>query len=76
MDHWRTKNAIGPIGTTMEHASSTTCAFNATVGTITKSAEGPTPKAFGGNVHNMCFPKHFWVPNNVVKYDSKTNPNI
>jgi hypothetical protein len=25
---------------------------------------------------NTCFPKRFWTPNNVVKYDSKTNPSI
>jgi hypothetical protein len=38
--------------------------------------EGPGPKAFGSNVHDACFPKRFWVPNNIVKYDGKTNPNV
>jgi hypothetical protein len=27
-------------------------------------------------VHNVRFPKHFWVPSNVVKYDDKTNPYV
>jgi hypothetical protein len=27
-------------------------------------------------VRDMCFLKCFWVPNNIVKYDDKTNPNI
>jgi hypothetical protein len=25
---------------------------------------------------NACFPKRYGVPNNIVKYDGKTNPNI
>jgi hypothetical protein len=33
-------------------------------------------KAFGSNAHDTCFPKCFWAPNNVVKYDGKTNTNI
>jgi hypothetical protein len=33
-------------------------------------------KAFRSNVHDACFPKHFWVPNNIVKYDDRTNPSI
>jgi hypothetical protein len=40
------------------------------------SLEGPGPKAFGGSVRNACFPKHFWVPNNIIKYDSQTNPSV
>jgi hypothetical protein len=27
-------------------------------------------------VCDACFPKHFLAPNNVVKYDGKTNPII
>jgi hypothetical protein len=27
-------------------------------------------------VRDACFPKHFWAPNNIVKYDGKTNPCI
>jgi hypothetical protein len=27
-------------------------------------------------MRDACFPKHFWVPNNIIKYDSKTNPSI
>jgi hypothetical protein len=27
-------------------------------------------------MHDACFLKHFQVPNNVVKYDGKTNPVI
>jgi hypothetical protein len=40
------------------------------------SPEGPGPKAFWSNVCNVHFPKRSRVPNNVVKYDHKTNPNI
>jgi hypothetical protein len=40
------------------------------------SPEGPGPKAHGNNVHDTCFPKRFWVPSNIVKYDSKTNPSV
>jgi hypothetical protein len=31
------------------------------------------PKVFGSNMCDACFPKFFWVPNNVVKYDGKIN---
>jgi hypothetical protein len=31
---------------------------------------------FGSNGRDTCFPKCFWVPNNVIKYDGKTNPNV
>jgi hypothetical protein len=31
---------------------------------------------FGSNVLDACFPKYFWVPNNIVKYDGKTNPSV
>jgi hypothetical protein len=27
-------------------------------------------------VRDACFAKHFWAPNNIVKYDGKTNPSI
>jgi hypothetical protein len=27
-------------------------------------------------VRDACFPKHFRVPNNIIKYDGKTNPNV
>jgi hypothetical protein len=27
-------------------------------------------------VCDACFPKRFWAPNNIVKYDGKTNPGI
>jgi hypothetical protein len=27
-------------------------------------------------VNNTCFPKHFRVPNKIVKYDGKNNPSI
>jgi hypothetical protein len=27
-------------------------------------------------VCDVCFPKHFWTLNNIVKYDSKMNPSI
>jgi hypothetical protein len=40
------------------------------------SLEGPGPEAFGSNMHDTCFPKHFRAPNNIVKYDGKTNPSI
>jgi hypothetical protein len=40
------------------------------------SLEGPRPKAFGGNVSDACFNKHFWAPNNIIKYDGKTNPSV
>jgi hypothetical protein len=38
------------------------------------SPEEPGPKAFGSIMRDAYFPKHFWVPNNIVKYDAKTNP--
>jgi hypothetical protein len=40
------------------------------------SPEEPGPKAFGSNMHNACFPKHFRAPNNIIKYDGKTNPSV
>jgi hypothetical protein len=40
------------------------------------SPEGSGPKAFESNAHDACFPKRFWMPNNVMKYDGKTNANI
>jgi hypothetical protein len=40
------------------------------------SPEGPGPKVFGSNMHDACFSKHFWVPNNIVKYDGKPNPSV
>jgi hypothetical protein len=40
------------------------------------SPEGSGPKAFGSNVNSVCFPKHFHVPNDVIKYDGKTNPSV
>jgi hypothetical protein len=40
------------------------------------SPEGPGPKAFGSNVRDACFPKNFRAPNNIVKYDSETNPSV
>jgi hypothetical protein len=27
-------------------------------------------------MHNVCFPKRFRVPNNIIKYDGKTNPSV
>jgi hypothetical protein len=40
------------------------------------SPEGPGAKAFGSNMHNTCFPKCFYAPSNIVKYDGKTNPSV
>jgi hypothetical protein len=40
------------------------------------SPEGPGPKAFGSNVHDTRFTKCFHALSNVIKYDSKTNPNV
>jgi hypothetical protein len=40
------------------------------------SPEGPGPKAFESNVRETGFPKRFQVPNNVIKHDGKTNPNV
>jgi hypothetical protein len=31
---------------------------------------------FGSNIREMCFPKHFRAPNNIVKYDGTTNPSV
>jgi hypothetical protein len=28
----------------------------------------PGTKAFGSNMCDTCFPKHFWASNNIVKY--------
>jgi hypothetical protein len=27
-------------------------------------------------VHSALFPKYFWAPSNIIKYDNKTNPSI
>jgi hypothetical protein len=27
-------------------------------------------------MHDACFPKRFQAPNNIVKYDDMTNPNV
>jgi hypothetical protein len=27
-------------------------------------------------VRDVSFPKHFGAPNNIIKYDGKTNPNV
>jgi hypothetical protein len=27
-------------------------------------------------MHEICFPRHFWASNNIVKYDYKINPSI
>jgi hypothetical protein len=40
------------------------------------SPEGPGSKAFGGTMRDAHFPRHFWAPGNVVKYDDKTNPSV
>jgi hypothetical protein len=40
------------------------------------SPEALGPKAFGSNMHDACFPKHFWVPSNVIMYNGKTIPII
>jgi hypothetical protein len=40
-----------------------------------RSPKGPGLKAFGSNVCDAHFPKHFLAPSN-VKYVGKTNPNI
>jgi hypothetical protein len=40
------------------------------------SPEGPGPKVFGSNVCDARFPKCIWALSNVIKYDSKTNPNV
>jgi hypothetical protein len=31
---------------------------------------------FGSNVCDAHFPKCFWAPNNVIKYDGKTNLSV
>jgi hypothetical protein len=36
--------------------------------------EGLGPKAFGSNVRNASFPKSFWAPKNIIKYDDKPVP--
>jgi hypothetical protein len=37
------------------------------------SPEGLGPKGFGSNVYDACWTKRFCAPNNIVKYDGKTN---
>jgi hypothetical protein len=27
-------------------------------------------------VRDTCFPRHFRAPNNIIKYDGKSNPNV
>jgi hypothetical protein len=38
--------------------------------------EGPRCKVFRSNVCDVCFLKRFRAPNNVVKYNGKTNHNV
>jgi hypothetical protein len=40
------------------------------------SPEWSGPKAFGSNICDTWFPKNFWVPNNIIKYEGETNPSI
>jgi hypothetical protein len=40
------------------------------------SPNEPGPKAFESNVCDTCFPRCFRAPNNIVKYDGKTNPSV
>jgi hypothetical protein len=40
------------------------------------SPEGSGPKAFRGAVRNPRFPRCFWVPSNIAKYDGKINPSV
>jgi hypothetical protein len=62
---------------------STTCITHIVAGAMiergaasTLRGQRPGPKAFGRNVHHACFPMHFRAPNNVIKYDGKTNPSV
>jgi hypothetical protein len=34
------------------------------------------PKAYKSIVRGACLLKRFWAPNNVIKYDGKTNPSV
>jgi hypothetical protein len=40
------------------------------------SPEGPWAKVFRSNMRDMCFPKRFRVPNNIVNFYSKINPIV
>jgi hypothetical protein len=40
------------------------------------SPERPGPKVFWSKVHDAHFPERFQAPNNIIKYDGKTNPSI
>jgi hypothetical protein len=40
------------------------------------SPKGHGPKAFGGVVHDTCFPRHFQAPGSITKYNGKTNPSV
>jgi hypothetical protein len=40
------------------------------------SPKGPGPKVLGSNVCNTCLPSRFRAPNNVDKYDGRTNPSV
>jgi hypothetical protein len=40
------------------------------------SPEGPGPKTFRSNMRDACYPKHFWAPKNIIKYDGKTIPMV
>jgi hypothetical protein len=42
----------------------------------TLALRGHGPKAFGSNMCDVCFPKRFRAPNNVIKYDDKTNLSV
>jgi hypothetical protein len=40
------------------------------------SPEASGPKAFGCTVRNVHFPRRFWAPSNIAKYNGKINPSV
>jgi hypothetical protein len=40
------------------------------------SPEGPKAQGIRGQRMRCVFSTCFWVPNNIIKYDGKTNPSI
>jgi hypothetical protein len=72
--------AIKPAKVMRVHAPRSMRATQIMVGTPTKRGKpqprGARAQGVPENVHDVCFQKRCRAPNNTVKYDGKTNPNI
>jgi hypothetical protein len=73
---WTPQASSTPSGSPRERGRAKWRTQNQRHGRRSLSLEGPGPKAFKSNVCDVCFPRHFQVPSNIIKYDGKTNPSV